>query len=232
MPALPLGDYITPPQDPDLASTAYGQLSDLDLAEFLTHWQALHTDALKQVHHRIHPTARIHPHAIVGDDVIIGAHARVWEFSTVRGHTVIGEGASVGFNCEVTNAYIGQGSILGHRIGLNRTLIGADTHLSALVTVAAIHLGQDMRCPDREVILRLPEGLYRCGTPQFGALIGDHVQTGNNISLGPGVALGRDCQINSGVTLGPARVIPAGNLVALATAPDVRARSRPEPQAR
>ncbi|MFD3572288.1 transferase [Streptomyces sp. NPDC058644] len=226
MPALPLGDYIAPSRDADLDHTAYGQLGELDLAEFLTHWPDLHADALKQVRHRIHPTARVHPHAIVGDDVILGPHARVWEFSTVRGRTVIGPGASVGFNCEVTNSYIGQGSVLGHRIGINRTLLGADVHLSALVTVAAIHLSRDMRRPDREVILRLPDGLYRCGTAQFGALIGDNVQTGNNISLGPGVALGRGCQINSGVVLGPTRVISAGNLVAMATAPDVRVRPR------
>lgn len=226
MPALPLGDYITPSQAADLARTTYGQLDDLDLGEFLTRWPDLHADALKQVRHRVHPTARVHPHAIVGDDVIIGPHARVWEFSTVRGHTVLGAGASVGFNCEVTNAYIGQGSVLGHRIGINRTLLGADTHLSALVTVAAIHLSRDMRRPDREVILRLPGGLYRCGTAQFGALIGDNVQTGNNISLGPGVALGRGCQINSGVTLGPARVITAGSIVAMPTVPDARARPR------
>ncbi|MEV0116882.1 hypothetical protein AB0H77_27180 [Streptomyces sp. NPDC050844] len=144
----------------------------------------------------------------------------------MRGRSVIGPGASVGFNCEVTNAYIEQGSILGHRIGINRTLLGADTHLSALVTVAAIHLSHDMRRPDREVILRLPDGLYRCRTAQFGALIGDNVQSGNNFSLGPGAVLGRGCQINSGVTLGPARVIPAGHVVATATGPDVRVRRR------
>ncbi|RVU15552.1 transferase [Streptomyces antnestii] len=226
MPVLPLGDYIRSPQDPDLARTPYGELADRDLAQFLAHWPDLHADALKRTRHRIHPTARIHPYALVGDDVIVGPHAQVWEFSTVRGHTVIGPGAGIGFNCEVTNAYVGQGSVLGHRIGINRTLIGAEAHLSALVTVAAIHLSQDMRHPDREVILRLPDGLYRCGTPQFGALIGDHVQTGNNISLGPGVALGRGCKLNSGVTLGPARVVPANNIVALAAAPDTRARLR------
>jgi UDP-3-O-[3-hydroxymyristoyl] glucosamine N-acyltransferase len=57
--------------------------------------------------------ARIHPTAIIGDDVIIGPEARVWEFTTVRGHTLIGAGASIGFNCEVTNAYVGVGSVLG-----------------------------------------------------------------------------------------------------------------------
>lgn len=59
----------------------------------------------------------------------------------------------------------------------------------------------DMRKPDREVIMRTTTGLYRSGTTRFGAVIGDDTQTGNNISIGPGVAIGRRCQIASGVTL-------------------------------
>ncbi len=71
----------------------------------------------------------------------------MWEFATVRGHTVLGPGASVGFNCEVPNTYIGACTVLGHRIGINRTLLGDGVHLSADVTVTAIHLTRDMTRP-------------------------------------------------------------------------------------
>ncbi|MFF8778741.1 hypothetical protein ACF07W_15905 [Streptomyces sp. NPDC015140] len=131
----------------------------------------------------MHPSARIHPTAIIGDNVIIGAGVRVWEFTTVRGHTLLAPSASVGFNCEVTNSYLGTSSVLGHRIGLNRTIIGAHTHLSADVTVQAIHLTPHIARADREILPRLPTGLYRCRTPRFGALIGDGVQTGSRITL-------------------------------------------------
>ncbi|MFI5827591.1 hypothetical protein ACIA6C_10050 [Streptomyces sp. NPDC051578] len=59
----------------------------------------------------------------------------------------------------------------------------------------------DMRKPDREVIMRTASGMYRSGTTRFGAVIGDGTQTGNNISIGPGVAIGRRCQIAGGVTV-------------------------------
>ncbi|MGP3947726.1 hypothetical protein [Streptomyces sp. 7N604] len=49
-----------------------------------------------------------------------------------------------------------------------------------------------MTKPEREIIMRTPDGLYRCGTSQFGGLIGDRCQTGNSIGLGPGLALGRN----------------------------------------
>lgn len=132
---------------------------------------------------------------------IIGPDVKVHEFTTVRKGSVLCAGAQVGFNCEVTAAFVGEGATLGHRIGINRTILGARTHLSAGVTVTAINMTTDMRTPDREVIMRTPTGLFRSGTTQFGAVIGDDTQTGNNISIGPGAAIGRRCQITSGVTL-------------------------------
>ncbi|MEU9254874.1 transferase [Streptomyces sp. NPDC048270] len=216
MTALLLGDYISAPTRGALSATPYGSLDTYDLADFLARWPELHRQALDALGEagagRIHPTAFVHPQAIVGDDVIIGADARVFEFSTVRKGSVVCAGASVGFNCEVTAALIGEDAVLGHRIGVNRTLVGARAHLSAGVTVAAINMCRDMHRPDREVIIRTATGIYRCGTPQFGAVIGDDTQTGNSISLGPGAAMGRHTRIYSGVTLA-ARTVPPHSIV-------------------
>lgn len=197
-----IGDYLTPPAGELLAGTPYEHLATTDLKAFLASWTDWHRKALVHLPHRIHPTAYVHPTAIIGDDVIIGPYARVWEFSTVRDGSVLGASVSVGFNCEVTRSLISDGAILGHRIGLNRTLVGAHAHLSAGVTVAAISMWSPrMSAPEREIMFRVQDSVYRCGTPRFGALIGDRVQTGNSISLGPGLAIGRDSRIASGVTL-------------------------------
>lgn len=203
MERINLGDYVSAPTEGSLATTAYGGLEKFELSEFLAQWTGLQREALVALgeERRIHPSAFVHPTAIIGDDVIIGPGVKVHEFTTVRKGSVLCAGAQVGFNCEVTAAFVGEGAVLGHRIGVNRTIIGARAHLSAGVTVAAINMTADMRKPDREVIIRTPTGLYRCGTTRFGAVIGDDTQTGNNISIGPGVAIGRRCQITSGVTL-------------------------------
>ncbi|MER5464934.1 transferase [Streptomyces sp. NPDC002668] len=226
MPTINLGDYLTAPADHDLRSTSYGHLGTYELADFLAGWDELHHQALAHLPYRIHPTAYVHPNAIIGDDVVIGPHVQVWEFSTIRAGSVLCAGVSIGFNCEVTKSFIGEGSVLGHRIGINRALVGADAHLSANVTVAAISMWSPaMRRPEHDVFLRTPQGIYRCGTPQFGALIGDRVQTGNNISLGPGIALGRDCRITSGVTLA-ARTIPDHHTISAPHTADVHVRRR------
>ncbi|MEU6401629.1 transferase [Streptomyces sp. NPDC046985] len=211
---LLLSSHLSTPADPDLADTPYGRLGDFDLAQWLTDRDDLHAQALNRLERRVHPTARIHPTAILGEDVIVGAGVRVWEFTTVRGRTYLGPGVSVGFNCEVTNCYLGSDTVLGHRIGLNRTLVGDGAHLSADVVAAAIHMTDQMTRPDRDAFLRLPDGLYRCRTPRFGALIGDRVQTGSRITLGPGAAVGRDCRIHSHTAIGPSSVISDRQVVA------------------
>ncbi|KPC92071.1 transferase [Streptomyces sp. NRRL F-6602] len=227
MPTIRLGDYLTAPTSGMLDGTLYEHLEKSELSQFLALWEDGHRQALARVSHRIHPTAQIHPTAIIGDNVIVGPRVRVWEFSTVRAGSVLCADVSVGFNCEVTRSFLGERVVLGHRIGINRTLVGADAHLSANLTVAAISMcSPHMSNPEREIILRTPDGLYRCGTPQFGALIGDRVQTGNSISLGPGLALGRDCRVASGVTLA-ARTIPDRSVITSPHTSDVNVRQRP-----
>ena len=224
MHSVHLADYARGSSKGSLATTPYGELAAYDLADFLAQWPTLHAAALDHLgDQRIHPTAHLHPTAIIGDDVIVGPHVHVHEFTTVRKGSVLAEGAVIGFNCEVTRAFVGEGSVLGHRIGINHTIVGAGAHLSASVTVAAINMGDDMRRPDREVIMRADWGLYRCRTTQFGAVIGDGTQTGNNISLGPGVAVGRNCRIDSGVTLA-ARVVPECSVVSSPHTADTRVR--------
>ncbi|GGP90030.1 transferase [Streptomyces roseolilacinus] len=227
MPDIHLGDYLTVPTGGMLAGTPYEQMEETELTDFLVLWEDWHRQALSRLPYRVHPTAQIHPTALIGDDVIIGPRVRVWEFSTVRDGSVLCSDVSVGFNCEVTRSFLGERAILGHRIGINRTLVGADAHLSANLTVAAISMwSTHMSNPEREIVLRTPDGLYRCGTPRFGALIGDRVQTGNSISLGPGLALGRDCRIASGVTLA-ARTIPDHSVVTAPHTSETHVRRRP-----
>lgn len=168
MTPLLLGDQLQPHTAADTAATGYPDLRRHDLAAFLADWDHMHKQALQQVAHRMHPTAQIPPHAVIGNDVIIGPGVRGWEFTTIRAGSVLAADAQIGFNCEVTRSYVGAGAVLGHRIGINHTLVGARAHLSANVTVAAISMwSPDMQTPERKVILRGPHGLYRCGTPQF-----------------------------------------------------------------
>ncbi|MFD8417642.1 hypothetical protein ACFV2Q_38955 [Streptomyces sp. NPDC059650] len=56
------------------------------------------------------------------------------------------------------------------------------------------------------------EPAYRRTTSQFGGLIGDHVQTGSMITLGPGIAVGRHSTIAASVCMGSS-IVPAASVV-------------------
>ncbi|MBZ9593524.1 transferase [Streptomyces erythrochromogenes] len=220
--SIRIGDYVSSPAASGLDSTGYAKISEFELSAFLAHWDSLHDDALQVVPERIHPTARLHPTAIIGEDAIVGPGVRVHEFSTVRKRSVLAAGVSVGFGCEVTHSFVGENTVLGHQVGVGHSIIGADAHLSANLVIAAISLwNYDMRVPVKEIALHGPgDGLpYRCTTPRFGGLIGDHVQTGSMITLGPGIAVGRRSVIAAGLCMG-STIIPASSVVR-SSAPEV-----------
>ncbi|MFG2229682.1 transferase [Streptomyces sp. NPDC048723] len=213
--SIRIGDYVRSPAASGLDATGYARIGEFELSDFLTRWDALHDDALQVLPAPINPTARIHPTAIIGDDVIIGPEVRVHEFSTVRKRSVLAAGVSVGFGCEVTHSFVGENTVLGHQVGIGHSVIGADAHLSANLVIAAISLwNYDMRVPVKEIVLHGPGGEppYRCMTSQFGGLIGDHVQTGSMITLGPGIAVGRHSAIAASVCMGSI-IVPAASVV-------------------
>ncbi|MET9694804.1 transferase [Streptomyces sp. NPDC006514] len=220
--SIRIADYVRSPAASGLDATGYAKIGEFELSDFLTRWDSLHDDALQVVPERVHPTARIHPTAIIGEDVIIGPGVRVHEFSTVRKRSVLAAGVSVGFGCEVTHTFIGENTVLGHQVGIGHSIIGTDAHLSANLVIAAISLwNYDMRAPVKEIVLYGPgdEPPYRCTTPRFGGLIGDHVQTGSMITLGPGIAVGRHSAIAAGACMG-STIVPAGSVVR-SSAPEV-----------
>ncbi|WP_314254824.1 hypothetical protein [Streptomyces sp. DSM 40907] len=99
---------------------------------------------------------------------------------------------------------MGENTVLGHQVGIGHSVIGTGAHLSANLVIAAISLwNYDMHVPVKEIVLHGPgdEPPYRCTTSHFGGLIGDHVQTGSMITLGPGIAVGRHSAIAASVCM-------------------------------
>ncbi|MEU4732018.1 hypothetical protein [Streptomyces sp. NPDC023588] len=73
---------------------------------------------------------------------------------------------------------------------------------------------RDGTLPVKEIVLHGPgdEPPYRCTASQFGGLIGDQVQTGSMIILGPGIAVDRHSAIAASVCMGSA-IVPAASVV-------------------
>ncbi|WP_322759806.1 hypothetical protein [Frankia sp. Cr2] len=222
-----VGTFVDLAADPVAVNWQLHTLSDVEITGLAPAFRSAHAQALTHTVERIHPTAIIHPAAIIGDDVLIGPHARVHEFSTVRDGSVVSGHAVVGHGCEVIHTLVGWHAILTHRVVIGHSIVGAHAHLAAGVIVASVHLwNADMACPDREITIRAPGGhRYDCGAVKFGAVIGDRVRIGVNTAVGPGVLIGPDALLYSGVTASQT-VLPAHAVVRPLTAIGVQIEPR------
>ncbi|MFF4504825.1 hypothetical protein [Streptomyces sp. NPDC001401] len=154
----------------------------------------------------IHPDAYVSPLANVADDVVIGPGARVHEYSTVRGRTVISSQVHIGYGCEVSRSLVGEHSILSHRATVGCCVIGRHCYFSAdLLTPSCLITNDDMLRPDKSISFALPDGgRMSTGQPKWAALIGDHVRAGSRVSVGPGAVVGARSLLEANVTVATA----------------------------
>lgn len=143
----------------------------------------------------IDPTASVHP------------TARVWHFSVVLQHAVLGEAVNIGSHCE-----IGRGTTIAAR-----TRIGSGTFLPPHSVVGEdVFIGPHcMFCDDKTPFIRRPEdGPYLAEPPiiEDGAVIGagcvvlPGVRIGKGARIGAGAVVTRDVLEGSHVRGEPARV--------------------------
>lgn len=126
----------------------------------------------------IHPTAFVHPSAVVIGRVKIGPHASIWPTAVLRGddgEIVIGEGTSIQDGCVVhltsglSQTIIGAFVTVGHRVVLHgctvgeRCIIGMGSILLDSSEVASqVILGAGSLLPPGK---KLPTGVLAFGNP-------------------------------------------------------------------
>lgn len=163
---------------------------------------------------RIHPSAYVSPLANVAEDVVVGPGAKVHEFSTVRGRTVISADVHIGYGCEISRCAVGQGSVLSHRATIGCAVIGRRAYFAAGLMIAVCVLSNpDMLHPTKTISFALPGGgRMSTGQSKWGALVGDGVRAGVRVTLSPGAVVGANAVLGGGVTV-PTAWIPPGATV-------------------
>ncbi|MFD0542195.1 hypothetical protein ACFQ1B_02425 [Streptomyces mexicanus] len=148
------------------------------------------------------------------DDVVIGPGARVHEYSTVRGRTVISADVHIGYGCEISRSVIGRGSVLSHRATIGCAVIGSEAYFATGLVIGVCLLSNpDMLRPTKPVHVALPGGRRAStGEPKWGAIVGDKVRAGVRVTLGLGAVVGSGSVLHAGVNLATAW-IPPGSVV-------------------
>ncbi len=148
---------------------------------------------------KIHPTAAIHPQAVLGTGATVGPFAvieegaQLGEGCIVHAHAFIGGNVTLGKNCTV-----GHGTVLGGDPQdfsfkpevRSRVTVGAGTKMHEYVT---IHRGTT---DGSETVVG--EGCFLMG----GAHLGHNVRVGNRVIIANNALLGGHVQVGDGVFIG------------------------------
>lgn len=134
---------------------------------------------------RLGKGVKIESGAFIQSPVIIGDYSEVRQGAYMRGYCLIGKRCVVGHVTEVKHAVFLDGAKAGHFAYLGDSLLGNDVNLGAGTKLA------NLRFTPGNVRVKTSEGLVDSGLRKFGAVLGDHVQTGCNSVTNPGTLLGK-----------------------------------------
>jgi bifunctional UDP-N-acetylglucosamine pyrophosphorylase/glucosamine-1-phosphate N-acetyltransferase len=129
----------------------------------------------------------------------VGPHARIRPFTSLEADVVVGH------SCDVKNSIIMKGSKVPHLSYVGDSIIGEHCNLGAGTMTA------NVRFDKRAIRVRIKHQLVDSGCEKLGVIMGDHVETGINTTLLPGVKIG------SGTWIGPGAIVsedvPSGRII-------------------
>ncbi|MFH1788104.1 MAG: bifunctional sugar-1-phosphate nucleotidylyltransferase/acetyltransferase [Candidatus Altiarchaeota archaeon] len=115
--------------------------------------------------------------AYIGENCLIGPN------NFIRPHTTIMDDCHIGASVEIKNTLIMNRSNVPHLSYVGDSIIGEGVNLGAGTNIA------NLRFDDSEVKVEVKETVQGSGRRKFGAIIGDNVKTGINVSILPGRAI-------------------------------------------
>lgn len=174
-------------------------------------WHALDlvadfTSGLKK---KVSPKATIAKTAIV-ENSVISAGAKIFDFAIVR-NSFVGENAVVGSHSLVRDSQILENAVVGSSSEVARSSLGANSwlhrnYVGDSVIAENVSLGSgavcaNLRLDEGEIFVRIEKQKVGTGRNKFGTVLGANSRIGVNSSIMPGVLVGENCFIGSGLVL-------------------------------
>ncbi|MBO0888344.1 NTP transferase domain-containing protein [Candidatus Bathyarchaeota archaeon] len=127
--------------------------------------------------------------------VHVGKDCEIGPSAYLRPYTALGDGVKVGAACEVKNSVVMANARIPHLSYVGDSIIGESCSLGAGTITA------NLRFDEAVVMSRVRGSLVSSARRKLGAILGDEVRTGINVSIFPGVKIG------SGSWLGPGAIV-------------------------
>ena len=124
--------------------------------------------------------------------VHVGKRCHVGPNSYLRPYSTLGDDVKVGAGCEVKNSIVMRKTRIPHLSYVGDSIIGEDCSLGAGTITA------NLRFDEAGIKSKVRGSWVNSGRKKLGAILGDGVKTGINVSIFPGVKIGRGAWIGPG----------------------------------
>lgn len=151
----------------------------------------------------IHPSAQIAKTAVINGPVVIEEGVKVFDHAVIQGPAYIGKNSVVANNALVRESMTGERCVIGYSTEVARSFIGDDCWFHSNYVGDAV-LGDDVSFGAGAICanLRLDEkNIGDSGRNKLGPILGSHIRVGVQTSLMPGIHIGSNTQITSGLVI-------------------------------
>ncbi len=127
--------------------------------------------------------------------ILVGKRCVVGPNSYLRPYSTLGDDVKVGAGCEIKNSILFKNARVPHLSYVGDSVFGEGCHLGAGTITA------NLRFDEAEVRTKVRGAWVNSGRKKLGAILGDRVQTGINVSIFPGVKIGQGAWIGPGAVV-------------------------------
>lgn len=171
-------------------------------------------------------SAKIAKTAVVSGPVVIEDGVKIFDHAVVKGPAYLAKNVVVGTGALVRDSIIGEASVVGSNTEVARSYVGAhvwfhrnyvgDSVIADNVSFGSGAVTGNLRLDEGEITATIGEARVRTGRTKLGTIVGEGCRVGVNTSLMPGVSLGENTFVGSGLTIDrdiPARSFVKGKMV-------------------
>lgn len=170
---------------------------------------------------QIDPSVIIKPHVIIEGAVVIESGVKIFEGSKIVGPVFIGKNTIVGNNNIIRSSILGSDCVTGFNTDITRSLIGnncwfhtnyvGDSVIANNVSMGSGTVIANLRLDDGEIQSVVKDEKIDTERNKLGAMIGENVRIGVNVSTMPGIKIGANSFIAAGIVV--TSDIPEGSFV-------------------
>ncbi len=157
---------------------------------------------------RIHPSASVHPSAVISGPVVIEEGVKVLPNATIVGPCHIGKGSVIANNALVRQSSVHEqcvigfssevkGSILAGHVWTHMSYVG-DSIIGRNVSFGGGSITGNLRLDERTVSSVVDGEKISTNLTKLGAIIGDDCRIGIQTTMNPGVKIGSGTFVSSG----------------------------------